>query len=76
VAVGTGTPASFLVQSTMGPVNPKCVETNFLTIGVPASTPSVPVSLAAMRGTQTGWYLCGQVQVTAFEQGNTIDQYL
>jgi hypothetical protein len=76
VAVGTGTPASFLVQSAMGPVNPKCVETNFLTIGVPGSTPSVPVSLAAMRGSQTGWYLCGQVQVTPFEQGNTLDQYL
>ena len=76
VAVGTGTPASFLVQSAMGPVNPKCDETNFLTVGVPGSTPSVPVSLAAIGGNQTGWYVCGQVRVTPFEQGNTLDQYL
>jgi hypothetical protein len=74
VAVGTATPASFLVQSAMGPVNPKCVETNLLTIGAPDSAPSVSVLLPT-GGVGPAWYLCGQVEVTPFEQGNTLDQY-
>ena len=75
VAVGTGTPASFLVETAAGPIAPDCKGTTLLTIGVPGSAPSISVSLAAMRGNQTGWDVCGPVEVTPFEQGNTLDQY-
>ena len=74
VAVGTGTPASFLVQTAEGPMAPDCKETALLSIGVPGSAPSVSVSLpAASFG--PAWYVCDQVQVTPFEQGDTFDQY-
>ena len=74
VAVGTGTPASFLVQTAEGPVTPDCKGTALLSIGVPGTAPSLSVSLpAASFG--PAWYVCGQVQVTPFEQGDTLDQY-
>ncbi len=74
VAVGTGTLASFLVQTAEGPVAPDCKGTRLLSIGVPGSAPSVSVSLpAASFG--PAWYVCGHVQVTPFEQGDTLDQY-
>ena len=74
VAVGTGTPASFLVQTAVGPVAPDCKGTALLSIGVTGTQPSVSVSLpAASFG--PAWYVCAQVQVTPFEQGDTLDQY-
>lgn len=77
VALGTGTPASFLVQSSMGVAaeNAHCKSTPVLLFGVPGSTPSVPVSLSGVRRNQTAWSACRQVQVTPIEQGNTVDQY-
>jgi hypothetical protein len=74
VAVGTGTPASFLVQTAEGPMAPDCKGTALMSIGVPGTAASVSVSLpAASFG--SAWYVCGQVQVTPFEQGDTLDQY-
>jgi hypothetical protein len=74
VAVGTGTPASFLVQTAEGPMAPDCKGTALMSIGVPGTAASVSVSLpAASFG--PAWYVCGQVQVTPFEQGDTLDQY-
>ena len=74
VAVGTGTPASFLVQTAEGPVTPDCKGTALLSIGVTGTVPSVSVSLPA-SSFGPAWYVCGQVQVTPFEQGDTLDQY-
>jgi hypothetical protein len=74
VAVGTGTPASFLLQTAEGPIAPDCKETGLLSIGVSGSAPSVSVSLPA-ASFRSAWYVCGQVQVTPFEQGDTLDQY-
>ena len=74
VAVGTGTPASFLLQTAEGPIAPDCKETGLLSIGVSGSAPSVSVSLPA-ASFRSAWYVCGQVQVTPFEQGDTVDQY-
>ena len=74
VAVGTGTPVSFLVQTAEGPMAPDCKGTALMSIGVPGTAASVSVSLpAASFG--PAWYVCGQVQVTPFEQGDTLDQY-
>ena len=69
VAVGTGTPASFLVQFASGFAahTPGCKETNLLRISPRGTTPSVSVSLTAVT--------CGQARVTPFEQGDTWDQY-
>jgi hypothetical protein len=72
--VGTGTPASFLLQTAEGPIAPDCKETGLLSIGVSGSAPSVSVSLPA-ASFRSAWYVCGQVQVTPFEQGDTVDQY-
>ena len=74
VAVGTGTPASFLVQTAVGPVAPDCKGTALLSIGVTGTPASVSVSLPA-SSFGPAWYVCGQVQVTPFEQGDTLDQY-
>jgi hypothetical protein len=74
VAVGTGTPASFLLQTAEGPIFPDCKETGLLSIGVPGSAPSVSVSLPA-ASFRSAWYVCGRVQVAPFEQGDTLDQY-
>jgi hypothetical protein len=74
VAVGTGAPASLLLQTAEGPIFPDCKETGLLIIGVPGVAPSVSVSLPA-ASFRSAWYVCDQVQVTPFEQGDTIDQY-
>jgi len=66
VAVGTGTPASFLVQTAEGPMAPDCKGTGFLSIGVPGTAASVSVSFPA-TSFRSAWYVCGQVQVTPFE---------
>jgi hypothetical protein len=53
---------------------PDCKGTALLSIGVTGTQPSVSVSLpAASFG--PAWYVCAQVQVTPFEQGDTLDQY-
>ena len=74
VTVGTRTPASFLLQTAEGPIAKDCKGTGLLTIGVPGSAPSVSVSFSA-TSSRSVWYVCGQVQVTPFEQGDTLDQY-
>jgi hypothetical protein len=76
VAVGTGTPASFLVQTVMGvaATTMHCTGTKVMSIGIPGTTPSLSVSLPA-GSFGPAWYPCGVVRVTPFEQGDTLDQY-
>jgi hypothetical protein len=74
VAVGTRTPVSFLLQTSEGPKAPDCKGTGLLSFGVPGTAPSVSVSFSA-TSSRSEWYVCGQVQVTPFEQGDTLDQY-
>jgi hypothetical protein len=65
---------SFLLQTAEGPIAPDCKETGLLSIGVPGTAASVSVFLPA-ASFRSAWYVCGQVQVTPFEQGDTLDQY-
>ena len=74
VAVDTGTPASFLLQTAEGPIAKDCKEAESLSIGVPGSALSISVSFSR-TSSRSAWYVCGQVQVTPFEQGDTLDQY-
>ena len=74
VAVDTGTPASFLLQTAEGPRAKDCQEAESLSIGAPGSAPSVSVSFPPANSS-SAWYVCGPVQVTPFEQGDTLDQY-
>ena len=75
VAVGPGTPVSFLIQFQPGDTA-SCVIASSLEIGVSGTTPSVGVTLADVPGFQTAWNLCGsQASVTPFEQGASLSQY-
>jgi hypothetical protein len=76
VAVGTGTPASFLVQTVMGvaAMTMHCTGTKVMRVGIPGTTPSLSVSLPA-GSFGPAWHACGPVRVTPFEQGDTLDQY-
>lgn len=76
VAVGTGTPASFLIQTVMGvaAMTAHCTGTKVMRVGIPGTIPILSVSLPA-RSFGPAWYPCGRVLVTPFEQGDTLDQY-
>jgi hypothetical protein len=75
VRVDQGSSASFVVQFTAGRASGQCPSTSVFAMGVPASTPTVLVSLAPMNGQQFGFSICGKVTVTPFEQGNSPDIY-
>ena len=75
VALGPGESASFVMEYPTSYSN-SCPVATSMTVGVPGAAALVPVSLAPMNGDQTNWSICGDVSVSAFEQGNDPAQYI
>lgn len=77
VAVGTQYQASFLVQfRSGGSGSAACPIATSLSISIPGSEVSVPVSLAQMSHAQSQWSPCGGiVGVSPFEQENSVGEY-
>lgn len=71
VAVGPGAVASFLLQFFVSAST--CVSVPTLGVGLPGTTPTVTVSLAPPIAYT--WYACSVVNVSPFEQGNTLGRY-
>jgi hypothetical protein len=77
VAVGTQYQASFLIQfSSIGSGSATCPIATSLSLGIPGSEVSIPVSLAQMAHAQSQWSPCGGiVGVSPFEQENSVGEY-
>ncbi len=77
VAVGTQYQASFLVQfRSGGSGSASCPIATSLSLSIPGSEVSIPVSLAQMSHAQSQWSPCGGiVGVSPFEQENSVGEY-
>ena len=75
VALGPGLSASFVMQ--YPDETPNCPTATDMTFSIAGSADTVDVSFSpTMIQYQSGWYICGDGNVSAFEQGSDPGQYV